>query len=216
VEPTADQPFLVMTTNYDCHLETALRRAGRTFAVVIQVTAGWSRSPITLLLRRPGEQTFTALHSRDLNLREFAGVTLVYKLHGGFGEGLAQDIDTLVVTESDYIRFLASLASGALPPQSIVTHILNGRRLLFLGYSLADWNLRVILHQLSLRRPASRAVDKSWGVRMHVLPLEQAFWEKRDVVLYDMDLAEFVRHLRTRLEDVRSPALSPLPAREET
>lgn len=199
VRPAADQPFVVMTTNYDCHIETALRRADRPFAVVIQATTTWSTSPNQLLLRRPDEQTFTPICSRDLSLREFAGLTVVYKLHGGFSEGLAREVDTLVVTESDYIQFLALLASGSIPPPSISTHLLSKRRLLFLGYSLADWNLRVILHQLKSRRPTNKPVDKSWGVRMEVPALERAFWEKRDVVLYDMDLAEFVTQLKTTL-----------------
>jgi len=143
------------------------------------------------------------MRSQDLRLTDYRGLTVVYKLHGGFGEGLDDDVDTLVVTESDYVRFLAKLSTGTLPPNAIATHILHERRMLFLGYSLADWNMRVILHQLNQRRPSGRSPEKSWGVRKSVPPLEKVFWEKRDVVLYDMDLADFVTNLYAKLIDLR-------------
>jgi hypothetical protein len=202
VKPPSDSPFVVMTTNYDCQIEHALEQADRPYAVVIQVTTPWSHAPNKLWIRRSDTTGFKAIKTQDFTLREYAGMTLLYKLHGGFAEELDDDEDTLVVTEADYIRFLASLATKTLPPNAIVTHILRDRRLLFLGYSLADWNLRVILHQLNARRPRGRPVEKSWGVRMNVSPLEQAFWEKRDVVLFDMDLARFVAQIRQKLAEM--------------
>ncbi|MEU6883371.1 SIR2 family protein [Streptomyces sp. NPDC046712] len=193
IRPPTDRPFVVITTNYDCQVEKALDQADRAYAVVIQDSMPWS--PHNLRVRESGSERFEGVQSQDLMLEDYAGTTLIYKLHGGFGEGLDDDVDTLVVTEGDYIRFVASLASLSVPPSAIATHILNDRRMLFLGYSMADWNMRVILYQLAQRRPNQKGVPRSWGVRRNVSVIERRFWDKRDVELYDMDLAEFVAHL---------------------
>jgi len=197
ITPRDDQPFVVITTNYDCQVEKALDQAGRPYAVVIQDTT--RSSPNNLLVRDSEKAGFVPLAGRELVLSDYRGRTVLYKLHGGFGDGLADGCDTLVVTEADYVRFLARLCGKSVPPPSIATHILQERRMLFLGYSMADWNLRVILYQLKERNPKDREVPRSWGVRMNVSELERQFWDKRDVALFDMDLAEFVTRLRAAL-----------------
>ncbi|MEU7556157.1 SIR2 family protein [Streptomyces sp. NPDC044571] len=193
IEPPAERPFVVITTNYDCQLEKALELAGRRYTVVIQDTMPWTTH--TLLVRKSGGAGFRAMQGKDLVLDDYAGTTLIYKLHGGFCEGLGDDVDTVVVTEGDYIRFVASLTYNTVPPSAIATHILDKRRILFLGYSMADWNMRVILYQLGQRQPRPYDVPRSWGVRRSVSVVEQRFWDKRDVELFDMDLAEFVVNL---------------------
>ncbi|WP_418960543.1 SIR2 family NAD-dependent protein deacylase [Streptomyces tritici] len=193
IEPPAARPFVIITTNYDCLVEKALDEAGRPYAVVIQDSN--PGSPHNLRVRERESQGFKGVQSQDLVLDDYAGATLIYKLHGGFADGLDEDVDTLVVTEGDYIRFVASLASNTVPPSAIATHLLNDRRMLFLGYSMADWNMRVILYQLAQRRPNPKDVLRSWGVRRNVSVVEKRFWDKRDVELFDMDLAEFVAQL---------------------
>ncbi|MFG2333979.1 SIR2 family protein [Streptomyces sp. NPDC048604] len=193
IQPPDERPFVIITTNYDCLVEKALDQAGRPYAVVIQDSNPWS--PHNLRVRESGSERFEGVQSQDLVLKDYAGATLIYKLHGGFGDGLDKDVDTLVVTEGDYIRFVASLASNAVPPVAIAEHILHDRRILFLGYSMADWNMRVILYQLAQRRPQQQGVPRSWGVRRNISVVEKRFWDKRDVELFDMDLADFVVQL---------------------
>jgi hypothetical protein len=68
--------------------------------------------------------------------------------------------------------------------------------MLFLGYSMADWNLRVILHRIS---EEERFPNVAWAVQWGVDPLEERFWQRRDVTIYDIDLGEYVAALETRL-----------------
>jgi len=67
---------------------------------------------------------------------------------------------------------------------------------LFLGYSLRDWNLRVILHRIWGERKLSY---KSWAVLLNPLPLDFEFWRKRDVDILDLRLEDYVQGLRARL-----------------
>ena len=68
---------------------------------------------------------------------------LVYHLHGH------TDPNSVVLTEDDYLTFLAAMQDTSLLPDS-VRHSIAGSSLLFIGYRMADWNIRVLLQ--SLRR----------------------------------------------------------------
>jgi hypothetical protein len=88
-----------------------------------------------------------AIHGRDYvkiaNARDIAktreGVAQIVKFHGDF-----EDDDSLVLTETDYLNRLAfdspldiKLRSDAL-----------GKTVLFVGYSMTDMNIRLLLHKL--------------------------------------------------------------------
>jgi hypothetical protein len=72
---------------------------------------------------------------------------------------------------------------------------------LFLGYSLRDWNLRVILSRIQkeLRRSSDIV---SWGIQYKPSLMELKFWQRRGVEVYDLPLNEFVREMieRTKRE----------------
>ncbi|MFE0463674.1 SIR2 family protein [Kitasatospora sp. NPDC058965] len=200
IEPPESSPFLIITTNYDCQLEQALDGVGRPYALVIQDSSPDSEHDLQVW--ESGRERFEGIEKgSEFDITKYNGKTLVYKLHGGFAHRLAENLDTLVVTEGDYIQFLASVTMEAVPPRSIVRHMLQRRRMLFLGYSLQDWNLRVILYKLQQRRLGKvEGMVKSWGVRNRLDPVERDFWDKREVRLFDMDLADFVTELEARLQ----------------
>jgi SIR2-like domain len=69
---------------------------------------------------------------------------VVYHLHGYLGIP-----ESMVMTENDYLDFMISLhekESPILPPQ--ITIALATNALLFVGYSLADWNFRVLFRSI--------------------------------------------------------------------
>jgi hypothetical protein len=78
----------------------------------------------------------------------------VFHVHGH------QDVpESIVLTEDDYLEFLVSLSKRSKELlSSRIQEALAGTSLLFIGYRLADWDLRVLLHGLltatekSLRR----------------------------------------------------------------
>jgi hypothetical protein len=68
---------------------------------------------------------------------------------------------------------------------------------LFLGYSLRDWNLRVILHRIWGEQKLSW---KSWAVQLNPDTLDREFWRKRDVDILDVRLEDYIAALSERLQ----------------
>ena len=104
--------------------------------------------------------------------------------------------ESLVVTEDDHIDYPgASELEGAIP----VTLAARLRRshFLFLGYDLADWNLRLVVNRLRGGRSAPYA---SWAVRAAPTALELAFWRHLDVRAVEVDEDAFAGLLDARLD----------------
>ena len=68
---------------------------------------------------------------------------------------------------------------------------------LFLGYEMADWNLRLILNRIWGERPVAY---RSWAVQRSPSPLARAFWQRYDVTPLDVEPEAYVRLLERRLE----------------
>jgi hypothetical protein len=77
---------------------------------------------------------------------QFGERPVIAKIHGTIGRGM-QDRDSFVITENHYIDYLSHTDIAQLIPVNIALR-LRKSHFLFLGYSLNDWNLRVILHRL--------------------------------------------------------------------
>src|SRR4029450_6392571 len=73
---------------------------------------------------------------------------VIAKIHGAVGRRMP-DQDSFVITENHYIDYLSHTAADikTLIPVNIALRMMQSH-FLFLGYSLKDWNLRVILHRL--------------------------------------------------------------------
>jgi hypothetical protein len=101
--------------------------------------------------------------------------------------------DQYVITEDDYIDFLARMTKNKAIP-AIFAEPFQTRHFLFLGYGLNDWNLRVVLNRIEkdLRRPKSIS---SWAIQYQPRPLEARFWQERGVEVYDQLLEEFVERI---------------------
>lgn len=70
--------------------------------------------------------------------------TVVYHLHGHWDE-----VQSMVLTEDDYLDFMVRLTKKDVPLISApIRKALAGTSLLFVGYSMADWNFRVLLRGL--------------------------------------------------------------------
>lgn len=127
--------------------------------------------------------------------------TVIFKMHGSIVPQTS-DLDTFVITESDYVELLARIASRSAIPALFASHC-QDRNLLFLGYSLRDWSFRTILQSLN-RFFAKRLVAgddeiQSWAIDDRFSELELKFWQRRGVYPYEVNLDEFVRLLRARM-----------------
>jgi SIR2-like domain len=190
-EVAGTTPLLIVTTNYDDLIERAFACAGRTYDVVVHVTDASGGSEI--LWWKHDAPTPVDILAKDLDI-ELSKTSVIYKMHGAM-DRTASHRDHYVITEDDYVDFLSRLAKNSAIP-NIFAEPFQRRPFLFLGYGLADWNLRVVLSRIEreMRRPGDIV---SWAIEARPKPLERKLWVKRGVSVYDeLTLDEFVAGLR--------------------
>jgi hypothetical protein len=206
---------LVITTNYDDALEQAYDDEDEPYDVVYYaarkgqlgkffhrpprdpVAPADAPPPEPQLIEVPNEYTGLDLDERPV----------ILKIHGAVDRA-QPDRDSYVITEDDYISYLVR---DEMRSFSALKAPMQQRSFLFLGYSLQDWNLRVILNRLW---DESGAPMRSWAIqkpdpeRSHrSLEVERKLWDDRgDVDLLFADLAEYVLELDRRIPDPQPAA----------
>jgi hypothetical protein len=182
---------LLVTTNYDDVLERALREAGEEFDVVSYIAEGDARGKF--LHFRPNGEVVTIdtpnLYgiNGELSLEER---TVVLKIHGAV-DRVDEERDSFVITEDHYIDYLTRTDIAELVPVTL-TAKLRRSNFLFLGYSMRDWNLRVILHRIWGKQ---RLKYSSWAVQLNPEPIDRHYWNSRGVEILDRRLDEYVNTL---------------------
>jgi hypothetical protein len=184
-------PFpLYMTTNYDGFMIDALRRAGKEPERELcrwHRDEAFDKAPIVL------DGTFSPEPTKPV----------VFHLHGWLGIP-----ESLVLTEDDYLDFLVAVSRDE---QFLLPHEVqraSTSSLLFIGYSLADWNFRVVLRAILSRmqrreRRLSVTVQLPRDDARQVEYLERYFsWLLLvDVKVFWGTATEFAVELRRRWED---------------
>ena len=188
---------LIVTTNYDDALERAFREANEPYDLVSYVAdkprehrgkfmhCGPDLEPRTI--ERPNEYT-------DLSLEER---TVILKIHGAI-DRTDPERDNYVITEDHYIEYLTRTDIAQLVPVVLAAK-LRRSHFLFLGYSMRDWNLRVILHRIWGEQELPYA---SWAIQRDPTLIDTKFWSKRNVDILDLPLEEYVEGLQ---QAVREP-----------
>ena len=178
---------VILTTNYDDALERAFDKAGEPYDVIWYIADReprgkfWHRPPGAAepnVIDRPNAYDGLAIDER----------TVILKIHGAVDRSNPER-DSYVITEDHYIDYLTKTDVGQLIPAELLVKLTRSR-FLFLGYSMQDWNLRVILHRIWGQQPLSY---KSWAIQRDPNEIEQELWEARGVDVFDIPLAE-VRH----------------------
>ena len=181
---------LLVTTSFDLALEAAFLEAGEEFDVVSYLAAGPNRGRFCHIAP-DGTGRLIDLpntYATELSLEER---TVILKLHGQVDRGPERQWESFVVTEDDYIDYLArSDVAGAVPVALAAK--LRRSHFLFLGYTMADWNLRVVLNRLWSDEPLSY---RSWAVQPEAKPLEREFWRRRDVEVLELPMESYVETL---------------------
>jgi DNA-binding SARP family transcriptional activator len=181
---------LLVTTSYDLALEAAFLEAGEEFDIVSYIAAGPERGKFCHI-RPDGSGRVVDLpntYATELSLEKR---TVILKLHGQVDRGPEREWESFVVTEDDYIDYLSRSDVAAAVPVGLAAK-LRRSHFLFLGYTMADWNLRVILNRLWSDQPLSY---RSWAVQPEAKPLEREFWRRRDVDVNEVPLERYVETL---------------------
>jgi SIR2-like domain len=193
-DPNAPRYQLIVTTNYDDVLERAFLEHGEPFDLVTYDAEGPFRGKFT---HRPHGGEPVTIHEpntyRDLTT---AKRTVILKIHGAVDRA-DESRDSFVITEDHYIDYLARTDVSKLFPVTLVG-MLRRSHCLFLGYSLRDWNLRVILNRIW---GDDRLRAKSWAVQRSTDRLDRELWTRRDVMLLDVPLEGYVAGLHEALQE---------------
>ena len=193
-EQGSPQP-LILTTNYDDLLERALDAQGEQYDLVwYEAKRGSLRG--TFLHRSPGGDAVPIERPNEYADLSPTERTVILKLHGAVNRDDARR-DSYVITEDNYIDYLSQGDISSQIPMT-VRERLGDSHFLFLGYSMRDWNLRVILNRIW----GQQALDlKSWAVQRQpavdaAREIEETLWRDRgDVDLLYVPLREYVARL---------------------
>jgi hypothetical protein len=193
---------LIVTTNYDDVMEHAFGEAGEQFDVVTYMTTGsneqrgkflhCSSEGEVRLIEKPNEYRLPLDENRNLKR------SVVLKIHGAVDRQVP-DRDSYVITEDHYIDYLTRSDISSLVPITLAEK-LKSSNFLFLGYSLRDWNLRVILHRIWMEQQQN-ANYKSWAIQLKPEKLEQKFWENRNVEIFHSQLDDYIVDINRRLDE---------------
>jgi hypothetical protein len=177
---------IYITTNYDNLLEQALskrqphlivdRGGGKGFLVGV---AGGAPAPVAA----SGKELYELLGDPD------SAHPIIFKMHGTVDLANPKN-DSFLVTEEDYVDFLGRDQGNYIPPY--LFGLMQDKNFLFLGYSLADWNVRVIMHKL-LKQSAER--PRFWAIVRGRSDIEEMVWQSKDVNIYPMDIRVFSEKL---------------------
>ena len=185
---------LIVTTAFDHCVERAFAEAGEELDIVTYVAAGPQRGRFVHF--PPGaEPRMVDVPNAyaDLSLERR---TVLLRLRGIADPSPERAWESLVVTEDDHIDYPGPGELESAIPVTLTAR-LRRSHLLFLGYDLADWNLRLVVNRLRGERAAPYA---SWAVRAAPSALELAFWRRLDVQALEVDENAFAGLLEGRLD----------------
>jgi hypothetical protein len=157
--PACYMPELIVTTNYDTLIERLLEHQSVPYLCISHILGHSKYTGRLIVYEKLGAFSRNNILTRTeaeeiLEDRSFAGAKpiILYKMHGSAisyvprnepDKSLAGGLNSIVVTEQDYIDFLDKATKNQLPIQ--VQEMLRRSQFLFLGYSLVDWNFRLLL-----------------------------------------------------------------------
>jgi hypothetical protein len=194
---------VIVTTNYDTLLEDAMRAAAVPFDVLTYLAKGRHRGQFR---HTAPDGTQEIVESREWAKLAFNKTLrrlerpLVLKIHGTFSHTAGED--SFVITEEDYIEYLARTDVSLLLP-SQVAELLAQKHFLFLGYSLSDWNLRVLLSRVWQRQEDD--TYRSWAANRDVSAYDRDFWRNYEVDCHEVELADFAAELAAALDNELGP-----------
>ena len=192
-EHNLDPPYqLIVTTNYDDALERAMSDQGEEFDLFYygsdQHGKGW------FWHTKPDGSTSQVKDAMKYGADLLEKRSVILKIHGAVNR-TDRDRDSYVITEDDYIEYLADAGISGLVPASLKAKMRQSN-FVFLGYSMRDWNVRAFLQRVWSER--QRGVQ-SWAIQLNPDTLERRFWEKRSVEIHEVPLEEYIDRLRVEM-----------------
>ena len=203
-ELSRDELIIEMKAFYEAHADRSAQRGDATFERLASLPIRLfvtSRHDGTLngYLEKQGKQprakTYHFHGDQTTTLRDLGTVEqpVIYQLYGSF-----DDRSSLVVTEGDLLDCVRAVVAGDPGLPVDLLNLFRDQNVLFLGFGLGDYHLRVLLHALKLSKSSmSFALENA-----PVTEGEQAFDHRfhESVVFYTYLGYSLLKLLDTKLE----------------
>ena len=140
---------------------------------------------------KPNEYTGLPIISGNQSLRR----TVIVRISGTVDDPAAGFPweDNYVITEDHYIDYLSGRAAEEVVPAQILAK-LKRANYLFLGYTIADWRLRVFLQRIWKGPKLGHA--KYWAIEQEPDALERDLWQQVGLSnLYQSSLTNYLKGL---------------------
>ena len=185
---------IYITTNYDSFMVKALEARGKKPRPEI---CQWHT------VRIPKDKRETGVRTKNPSPEK----PVVYHLHGSL-----DDLNSMVVTEDDYLNFLITISEQKVLPSYIKRAFAPDRVFLFIGYSLEDMSFKVLFRKLGQEITTS-AGDRHIAVQLQASEgltadqkekqreFLQRLFQTQKVKVYWGDASKFLRRLRQRIEE---------------
>jgi len=190
---------LIVTTNYDDALERAFEDAEEPYDLAVYMASGEDRGRF-VHVPFDGEPRPVAVANsyRDFPTDPLGELdrSVIMKIHGAVdgARGVYEWRDNYVITEDDYIDYLSRGPVASVVPQQLLAK-LRESHFLFLGYTMRDWNLRVFLQRLFRQQ----LPNHSWALQRNPDRLDDRFWGRMGVDLFQIELADYVSLVEQQL-----------------
>ena len=197
-----DRYQLIVTTNYDRALEETFDRAEEPYDLAVYMASGPDKGKFVHIphdgepevIQVPNKYQGFPIHGVGNEVSR----TVIMKIHGAVDEGRGpyQWKNNYVITEDDYIDFLAFDSVESIVPSQL-KNTLDDSNLLFLGYTMSDWNLRVFLKRIY----GSHLPNSSWAVQENPGRYDSKFWKEIGADLVDASLDKYLDGLERQLAE---------------
>ncbi len=180
---------LLVTTSYGSALEQAFADAGEEVDVVAYLPSGPDRGKFIHLSPDGTSSVIDVpnLYAQELSLQRRP---IILRLRGRI-DATGGTARSFVVTEDDHIEYLRRADIASAVPVSLAA-TLRRSHFLFLGYTVRDWPLRLVLGRVWGDEPTAY---RSWAVHPRPALAERELWGRLDVELVEMPLDRYVRNL---------------------
>jgi hypothetical protein len=207
----AERYQLIVTTNYDDALERAFEEAEEPYDLAVYMASGPDSGTF---VHHPYDGKFVKadydgeprpIHDtnvyKDFPIDPFGELrrTIIAKIHGAVdgARGRYAWRNNYVITEDDYIDYLP-IPDAVVPSQLLAK--LRDAHLLFLGYTMRDWNLRVFLQRIFGRS----VPNGSWAIQRRPDQVDAEFWRNARVKLFGIPLANYVAEFEAYVSAVKA------------
>lgn len=185
---------LIVTTNYDETLENIFDKVGQEYDVVFYIAEGNDRGRFKHKNHR-GEINATPI---DPNYKLPLGKRpIILKLFGTWQH-------EFVISENHYINYLYGCSIDQVLPAELINIIIESK-ILFVGYSLSDPDLQLILYRFwennSLKNTREMGGSDSWIIHQSKPgKLEQRILNARQIESIESSVEDFITNLEMGIE----------------